>query len=273
MLPAPQSWQTTRNSYEACALTQLDIMIQPVSMRDAKSGSEYTDWNLAAASTVDPERHGRPFATGILRRDFNGGKLKGELAATPLHPFLIGVRILHNRARLLEAQRGTAMRQIEEAPGQWLLEPGGGQQRTAFLPPFLTTQDQDLTLALITCGHQLVKIDGSPGAHVYTLTRYSSAPSLPVSPSPSLPVLPRTDASVLMHDLRSGALWPARRWEPFAISIHTLHCLREMRRHQHSGRWITVSHRTMTVRGAAFPESASGDLLQNVQRKLGVKIG
>lgn len=252
------SWQTTRNTYEAAALAALDIPLKPVTMRDFKTGTEYTDWNLApnnqAVVTGEPARSPRLYLTGPLRRDFNGGKLQGELAAQPLHPYLLALRALHNRQRLLEAQKGRAMALKEAAPGSYILEPGSA---TPPLPPTLDTADLDLAVALISIGCDLVSITHNGNGHVYRLTRYSAT---------------KLDAGTLMHDLRANLLFPARRWEPFALAIHTLHCLRELRKHQHSDQYITVRHRTYLVRGAAFKANAPSHIQSAVQQRLGIKL-
>ena len=266
-----QSWQTTRNTYEAAALASLDIPLRAVAMRDLKTGHDYTDWNLVpnnqgiVEGLTDgvPLRNSRLFITGVLRRDFNNGKPIGELATQPLHPYLIALRAMHNRNALLEAQKGNATMCLkEEAPGSYLLE--RGLQRLAKLPPFIVTADLDTAVALITIGCQLVSITHNGDAHVYQLTRYSIAPPLPD--------VPRLDGGLLVHDLRANKLFPDRRWEPFAIAIHALHCLRELRKHQHSNRYITVRHRTYTVRGAAFQESAPSEVHARVQKTLGIKL-
>ena len=262
------AWQTTRNTYEAAALASLDIPLKPVAMRDFKSGCEYTDWNLAPnnqaiieGTTDIPVRNSQLFITGQLRRDFNNGKPIGELATQPLHPYLIALRAMHNRNALLAAQKGMAMAMKEEAPGSYILE--RGTQRTP-LPPFITTVDLDIAVALITVGCAIASITHNGIAHVYTLSRYSIAPGAVD--------LPRLDGGLLLHDLRANTIFPARRWEPFAIAIHALHCLRELRKHQNSNRYITVRHRTYTVRGAAFQESASSAVQAAVQTKLGIKL-
>jgi len=256
------AWQTTRNTYEAAALASLDIALRAVKMTHYKSGAEYTDWNLARTSSVDPARQGRAFITGVLRRDFNNGTLQGELATQPLHPYLIALRTMHNRSRLLDAQKGKSMRLVEAAPGSYLLEHGTSSMPTEAT---LTTADQDLALALIGVGHALLTLTHNGTAHVYTLARYALAPEL-------TPHAPRADAQVNMTALRSNALFPARRWEPFAIAIHALHCLRELRKHQQSAGWITVAHKTYLDKGAAFRADAPGHTLAKVQQRLGLRI-
>lgn len=262
------AWQTTRNTYEAAALASLDIPLKPVSICDLKSGTEYTDWNLAGNNQAvvegnadTPERNARLFITGILRRDFNGGKPIGELAAQPLHPYLIALRAMHNRAALIAAQKGVAMAMKEEALGSFILE--RGSQRTP-LPPFITTIDLDLAVALITVGCALVSITHNGVCHVFSLSRYSI--------TSVVQEVPRLDGGMLMHDLRANQIFPARRWEPFSIAIHALHCLRELRRQQHCDRYITVRHKTYQVRGAAFKESSSSAVQAAVQTKLGIKL-
>lgn len=259
------AWQTTRNTYEAAALASIDIPLKPVSMRDLKTGAEYTDWNLAPNNQSvlddDPVRTPRLFITGDLRRDFNNGKPIGELAAQPLHPYLIALRAMHNRNALLAAQKGVAMCMKEEALGSYILE--RGTQRTP-LPPVITTVDLDLAVALIGIGCAIASITFNGVDHAYTLARYSIAPALEGTS--------RLDGGLLMHDLRANLIFPARRWEPFAIAIHALHCLRELRRQQHSDRYITVRHKTYTARGAAFKENAPGHTLAAVQHRLGIKI-
>lgn len=256
------AWQTTRNTYEAAALASLDIALRAVKMTHYKSGTEYTDWNLARTSSVDPDRNGRAFITGVLRRDFNNGTLQGELATQPLHPYLIALRTMHNRSRLLDAQKGKSMRLVEAAPGSYLLEHGSSSMPHEAT---LTTADQDLALALIGVGHALLTLTHNGTAHVYTIARYALTPEL-------TPQAPRADAQLNMTALRTNALFPARRWEPFAIAIHALHCLRELRKHQQSEGWITVAHKTYLDKGAAFRADAPGHTLAQVQRRLGIKI-
>lgn len=261
-----QAWATTRNTYEAAALAALDIPVRPVTMRDFKSGTEYTDWNLAPnnQSVVDgeivPERNARLFVTADLRRDYNNGQIIGALATQPLHPYLIAVRAMHNRARLIEAQRGKAMHLQQEAPGSWILQPGAGSVRSGIA--YIDTPDQDLTLALIGIGCELLSSTHNGTAHVYRVARYAH----PVGDAPAI------DGGTLMQALRANELFPARRWEPFAISIHALHCLRELRKHQHSTRFITIKHKTYQVKGAAFRESATSAVQAAVQNKLGIKL-
>lgn len=269
------AWQTTRNTYEAAALASLDIPLKPVAMRDFKSGTEYTDWNLAPnnqsiveGATDLPVRNSQLFITGQLRRDFNNGKPIGELATQPLHPYLIALRAMHNRNALLAAQKGVAMCMKEEAPGSYILE--RGSQRTP-LPPFITTVDLDIAVALITVGCAIASITHNGVCHSFTLARYQQ-PSTIVNNGSATVNLPRLDGGLLLHDLRANTIFPARRWEPFAIAIHALHCLRELRKHQNSNCYITVRHRTYTVRGAAFQESASSAVQAAVQAKLGIKL-
>jgi hypothetical protein len=220
------AWQTTRNTYEAAALGSLDIALKPVPMQDHKTGQQYTDWHLASVSSVDPERNGRAFITGALRRDFNSGKLIGELATQLLHPYLIALRAMVNRTRLIESHKGASYRLIEEAPGSYLLQ---------------STKE--------------------PVNPVNEVTFQTTEPNAP-----------RTDCEPLIKALRSNTLFPTRRWEPFAIAIHALHCLRELRKHQQSDQWITVSHKTFRDKGAAFRADAPGHTIDQVQRRLGIKI-
>lgn len=257
------SWHTTRNTFEAAALASLDIPVKAVTMIDRKTGDQHTDWNLATSNQTGEAPPDRLFITGHLRRDFNDGKLQGELAAQPLHPYLIALRAMHNRARLLDAQHGKPMRQKEEAPGSFILEPG--TSAAAVVPPFLDTPDMDLAVALIGIGCALAGITHNGNAHVYRLARYATLPQ-------TMPGTAALDAAVIMQDLRSNALFPARRWEPFAIAIHALHCLRELRKRQHSDRFMTVRHRTYFLKGAAFKENAPDHILSHVQRTLGIRL-
>lgn len=250
-----QSWQTTRNTYEAAALAALDIALRPVTMRDHKTGREFTDWNLARASSVDPERNGRAFITGVLRQSGAGTDL--------LHPYLIAMRAMHNRARLLDAHKTGGMRLAEVAPGSFLIEPGPAPSREGQIT--FTSADQDLVIALIGCGHALLDVAHNGQSHSYTLARYALPPT-------TAPTMPRADCEPLITALRSNALFPARRWEHFPLQIHALHCLRELRRHQHSGTWITVRHKTFREKGAAFRADASDHTLSHVQTRLGIRL-
>lgn len=263
------AWQTTRNTFEAACLSALDIPVRGVHMLDHKTGQRFTRWNLQRDNSVpegeNPPANFRPFVTGQIRNDWNNGKPIGELAATPLHPFLIAARTMHNRQRLLDAQKGKTMRLVEAAPGSWMLEPGPPSQllHGEF---WFDTPDIDLAVALITIGCALITITSNGNTHVYRLTRFSRSPSLPISPSPSF------DSGDLKDALRSNALFPARRWEPFAIAIHVQHCLRELRRNQEGQQWIVVRHRTFDVKGAAFRADASSEEKLAVQNKLQVRI-
>lgn len=264
-LPQMLAWQTTRNTYEAAALAALDISLRPVTMRDHKTGQQYTDWNLARSSTVDPARHGRAFITGVLRRDFNGGNLIGELATQLLHPYLIALRTLINRTRLITAHKGGSFRLVEEAPGSYLLE--SSREAIVARPHEATFQstDQDLIIALIGIGHDLLNVTHNGTGHIYTVSRYARPATLE-------PNAPRNDCQPLIAALRANEIFPARRWEPFGIAIHTLHCLREMRKHQQGSGWITVTHKTYRDKGAAFRADAPGQTLTQVQHRLGIKL-
>lgn len=259
------AWQTTRNTYEAAALASLDIAVKPVQMQDHKTGQQYTDWNLARTSTVDPERNGRPFITGVLRRDFNSGKLIGELATQLLHPYLIALRTLINRTRLIESHKGGSFRLIEEAPGSYLLESSREAIIARANEATFKSADQDLILALIGIGHDLLDVKYNGGGHTYTVARFTR-------PLTTHPNAPRNDCEPLIMALRANQIFPARRWEPFGIAIHALHCLREMRKHQQSGGWITVKHKTFRDKGAAFRADAPGQIIGAVQHRLGIKI-
>jgi hypothetical protein len=259
------AWQTTRNTYEAAALASLDIALRPVKMTHYKTGQEYTDWNLARTSSVDPERHARAFITGVLRRDFNNGKIIGELATQLLHPYLIALRAMVNRTRLIESHKGSAFRLVEEAPGSYLLERSKEAIRRPVNEATLKSADQDLVIALIGIGHDLLDVTNNGSGHTYTVARYAR-------PLTTQPNAPRADCEPLVKALRSNALFPARRWEPFAIALHALHCLREMRKHQQSGGWITVAHKTYLDKGAAFRADAPGHTIAQVQHRLGIKI-
>lgn len=253
-------WQTTRNTYEAAALCALDIEPKPVTMRDLKSGVEYTDWNLQTASTEDPSRNTLPFVTGELRMSFNSGELAKK---TPLHPYLIALRAMHNRGRLLDAQRGTAMRLVEEAPGSFVLEKGS--ERTAVTGPHIVTANQDLAISLIGIGCAIIGIEHNGNQHIYKVARYAKKPA-------SMPDMPVIDGGVLMQELKADAFYPARRWEHFPLQMHALHCLREMRKHQQCNRYIAVKHKTYNVKGAAFKENATDHAKAHVQKTLGIKI-
>jgi len=259
------AWQTTRNTYEAAALASLDIALKPVPMQDHKTGQQYTDWHLASVSSVDPERNGRAFITGVLRRDFNGGKLIGELATQLLHPYLIALRTMVNRTRLIESHKGASYRLIEEAPGSYLLQASKEAIVARSTEVTFQSQDQDLILALIGIGHDLLDVAHNGTGHTYTVARFAR-------PLTTEPNAPRTDCEPLITALRSNTLFAARRWEPFAIAIHALHCLRELRKHQQSDQWITVSHKTFRDKGAAFRADAPGHTIDQVQRRLGIKI-
>lgn len=261
-----QAWATTRNTHEAAALAALDIPVRAVTMHDFKTGNEYTDWNLAPNNqevvngTLVPDRHARFFVTADLRREHNGGQLTGSLAVQPLHPYLIALRAMHNRARLMEAQKGKPMHLKQEAPGSWILQPGHGSLISGIA--YIETSDQDLAIALIGIGCDLQNITHNGNRHVYRVSRYARISG----------EAPAVDGGVLMQALRANEIFPSRRWEPFAIAIHALHCLREMRKHQHSAKFITIKHKTYQVKGAAFREAASSAVQAAVQRKLGIKL-
>lgn len=260
------AWQITRNTYEAAALAALDIAVKPVTMTDRKTGTTYTDWNLAPVSTVDPQRNGIAYLTGQIRKDFAGGKqLTGHLATQPLHPFLIGIRTFINRGRLIESHKGGSYRLKEDAPGSYLLERSQEAIRRPVNEATFQSLDQDLILALITIGHDLINTTNNGNAHSYHVSRYAR-------PTTHEPNAPRQDCQPLIQALRSNALFPARRWEPFAVAIHALHTLREMRKHQQSPDWFTVAHKTFRDKGAAFRADAPSHTLAQVQRRLGIKI-
>lgn len=258
-----QAWQTTRNTLEAAALHALDIQVQPVTMTDHKTHREYTDWNLDLCATQNPERHTREFITGALRREAAEGRFTGSLATQPLHPYRIALRTLGNRHRFLEAQKGHSMQLVEDAPGQWSLRPGPSPAAPLAPVPYIDTHDADLAITLITLGHPLLSIEPNGQTHRYKLHRYGPATAEGL----------RTDAKTILEDHRSGAYFPVRRWEPHAISLHTLHCLRVLRRHQHSNQWIAVKHRTHLVKGAAIPMHAPSASFAHAQQKLAIKIG
>lgn len=251
------AWLTTRNTHEAAALAALDIALRPVTAVEYKSGREYTDWNMArdnSAAMADVTRcTGTLYNANQIRRDH----AKGTLPI--LHPFLISLRALTNRARLLLAQRGQAMHSAEDAPGSFVLVAGSdGAPPLPTHTPHITTGDMDLTVAAITCGARIMKIDECGNdQHAYRFSRVTMS-GLDIGP--------------LMVALRNGELFPKRRWEQFSHAIHTLHCLRELRRHQHTDRFITVSHKTPYTKGAAFNEKAKSDVLENVERKLGITL-
>ena len=261
-----QAWQLTRNTHEAAAFAALDVPVRPVTARDHKTGEEHTQWTLGTASTVDPARAGQVFRTGEIRRDFVNGSAQGALAATPLHPFLLGLRALHNRVMLLRAQRGQAVHALRVAPGSYLLHAGsdGAPPAPATLPRVITT-DLDMAVALLNIGCRLLGITHNGREHVYTLARVANA-------DPDLLQQGAVDGGALLQAARADAIFPARRWEHFPHALHTLHCLRELRARQHSTVWLTIRHRTYRHRGAALPEHADSAQQAHVQRTLGVRL-
>lgn len=253
------SWQTTRNTYEAAALASLKIGVKPVTMRRVQSstGHDLTEWIMQPASEDGLHR------TGVLRNEFNGGKLQGTLATTLLHPYLIAMRAMLNRNRIMDAMKGRPHHLHEDAPGSWILQ--AGSARLASIGPIIATVDIDHAVALSTIGCPLIKIEHNGKDHVFTLSRYA----LPCTATPNAP---RIDGGQLYADSKAGRLFPARKDEPFASALHALHCLRELRQRQHSTCFIIVSHRTPFHKGAAFNEAASSATKSTVQRTLNVKL-
>lgn len=251
------TWQHTRNTYEAAALCALGIGVSPVFTQDHKTGKQVTDYNLALEST--PQMPGDPIhKTGELRARQKDGTLA---AADPLHPYLEACRAMHNRERMLEAQKGMQMMSVEAAAGAWILKPGPAPQMPAGTAT-ITTIQFDTAIALIGRGSVLMKIEHNGRDHVYTLSRCS----LPT------PVSPVIDNGPLFLAAQNGTLFPEHRHTAFGIQMHALHCLREIRRLRDTERFIIVQHKTPFHRGAAFNQNAKGDALGHVQKTLGVKI-
>lgn len=259
MQATDQSWQTTRNTYEAAALNALKIGVKPVTMRRVQSSTDHdlTEW------IIQPVSEDGLYRSGVLRAEFNGGKLQGSLATTLLHPYLIAMRALLNRNRIMDAMKGRPHHLHEDAPGSWILQ--AGSARIAHTGSTISTVDIDAAVALITIGCNLISITHNGKDHVFTLSRYA----LPSAISPNAP---RIDGGQLYLDSKAGLIFPARKDEPFAIALHALHCLRELRQRQHSNTFIIVSHRTPFHKGAAFSESASSTMKATVQRTLNVRI-
>jgi len=248
-----QSWLRTRNSLEAAALEALDIPVQSVTMLDHKTSETRTDYNLAETSDITVPG-AQAFRTGQLRASFADGTMDAA------HPYRATIATMHNRSRLLEAQHGKSMtfKLAADTPPQalYLLEPG---PRPLFPPgtPTIKTYDQDRALAHITCGSQLMDIVKDGRDHFYVLTRLS---------------FHNIDLEPLWNAYNANAVFPALRWHPFGLAIQALHCLRERRKIIHTNRYITISHRTHTHKGAAVPENAEGAIFGQVQSTLGVKL-
>lgn len=251
-------WLITRNTLEAAALASMGIGVRPVTMRLHNStGHDITEWNMQPASA-----DGR-YRTGVLRSEFNNGDLKGSLATTPLHPYLTAMRTMHNRERLLDCIKGRVHHSVEESPGAWILKEG--VIRLAVTEPFITTTDIDLAVGLITIGCALKSVTHDGSRATFVLSRFSL-------PSSRLPESPRLDGGLLMQALRAGALATTYASEPFTHAMHALHCLREMRKHQHSTRYIVIQHATPRYKGAALAEKAGSEAQAKVSRVLGVKL-
>lgn len=254
------TWLRTRNSLEAAALEALDIPVASVSMLDPRSGLQRIDYNLGPDSDLTVPG-AKPFRTGQIRADFAAGTLPAD------HPYRITLAAMHNRSRLLEAQRGTSMifppppptppPTPPAAPSFYLLTPGPSLQFPAETP-WLKTFDQDRAIALITCGAQIIDLTHDGNHHIYTLTRLTPH---------------CIDLEPLWTAYKTNTVFPALRWHPFGLAIQALHCLRERRKRTHDQRYLTISHRTHTFQGAAVPEHAPGEMLGHVQKTLGVQIG
>jgi len=247
----------SRNTAEAAAFLAIGTAVQPVTMQDHRRGEAVTEYTLAVQSTCG--RH----HTAILRRDFAGGHLRGILAAQPLHPWLHALRTLHIRHCALDMLRGHAWHLVQDAaPGAWLLERGTGP--AVPIGPVTTTGDFDRWVSLMACGCAPLRITGSDGQRLFTVSRVAL---------PTLPGAPGADSAPWMQSLESGTLFtaPQVQW-PFAISLHALHCQRELLRSRHSNQFITVRHRTLTTRGAAISTTAPGRTFDRVRRQLGVRV-
>lgn len=259
----PTCWSTTRNTFEAAALAALGVQVRPITGIDHHTGQKVTDWNLAAIAT--PAHDGdAAWSTGVLRRDTASGALE---KLTPLHPYLIGLHAFHNRNRVLDAMKGTSMITEMIVPGLHRLQ-RGPQPQLPPLTPQIKTADLDLVIALVTCGSQIVSIRKDGDDHEFHVTRFPVGTRCAAS---DLPV-PAFDGHTAMHAYRAGTLWPARRHEPFAIALHALHCLRELRKREHSNQFLIIRHRTPFTKGAALNPNAKGHALGHVQKTLGVSI-
>ncbi len=253
------SWLLTRNSYEAAALNAIGIGVKPVTMRrNASTGHDITEWTLQPVS-ADGRYH-----TSELRRSFNAGSPQGILATETLHPYLVALRVFHNRHHLLDAHHGRSMRSVEAAPGSWILEPGH-YTAAELAGAYIETVDQDRALALIGAGSALISISGQDGARIYRLTRVALASTL-------LPDSPRADNGVWWERHRAQVLFPEHASSHFAQQIHALHCLRELRKRQFSERFLIVQHKTPFYKGAAVNEKSQSDVLGRVQKTLGVSL-
>lgn len=253
------SWQMTRNTYEAAALASLGIGVQPVTMHKHDSTShDITEWNL------QPRSADGLHITGQLRSAHNGGKLQGLFLAEPLHPYLIALRAMHNRSALLDAQTGRSYRSTETAPGSWILEKGTAPA-SDLAGAYIETTDQDRAIALLGVGCGLISITGPEGAKRYRLTRVEL-------PSTLFPGRARADNGswYALHSMQG--VFPAHAESHFGRQLHALHALRELRKHQHTTRFIIVSHKTPRHRGAAFNDQAQGTVIDTVRRTLGTKL-
>jgi len=248
-----QSWLRTRNSLEAAALEALDIPVHSVSMIDHRTSESRTDYNLAESSDLTVPG-AQAFRTGVVRATFADGTMDAT------HPFRATIAAMHNRSRLLEAQRGTTMgfKGSADTPVRslYLLEPCPRRPFAAETPS-LKTFDQDLAIALITNGAEIIDITHDGNRHIYTLSRLTPA---------------RIDLEPHWTAYKQNAVFPALRWHPFGLAIQALHCLRERRKIIHTNRYITIAHRTYTHKGAAIPEKAEGAMFSQIQTTLGVKI-
>jgi len=168
-----------------------------------------------------------------------GGGLGPEGLDVPAEAVVAGLGVV-------EGLPGGAVVVVEE--GAEGLEPG---------TPTIKTYDQDRALAHITCGSQLMDIVKDGRDHFYVLTRLS---------------FHNIDLEPLWNAYNANAVFPALRWHPFGLAIQALHCLRERRKIIHPNRYITISHRTHTHKGAAVPENAEGAIFGQVQSTLGVKL-
>lgn len=253
------SWLLTRNSHEAAALNALKIGVKPVTMRkNTSAAKDITEWTLKPAS--DDGRYN----TSELRKSFNTGKPQGLLATETLHPYLVALRVFHNRNHLLDAQKGRSMRSVEAAPGSWILEPGHCTP-AELSGLYLETYDQDRALGLIGNGSAIISITGPEGSRLYRLTRLAL-------PSKLLSGTPRVDNGIWWLRHQNHQVFPEHADSHFGQQIHALHCLRELRKHQYSERFIVVPTKTPLYKGAAVNEKSGSDVFGKVQKTMGVRL-
>jgi len=253
------SWQNTRNIHEAAVLASLKIGVQPVRMliKNQSDAHDVTEWNLRPVSE-DGVYHTSP-----LRQAFNNGTLRGLFLTETLHPFLVAARAMHNRHQFLDAQKGRAMRSVEAAPGSWILEPGH-YTPAELAGAYLETVDQDRALALIGNGSALISITGPEGSRIYRFTRLALPSTLLAGP--------RADNGIWWTRHRDQTVFPEHAGSHFGQQIHALHCLRELRRRQHSTRFLIIQQKTPFHKGGALKENAPSDVQARMQRTLGVRL-